>query len=117
MVSWRSSPALPFLPPFSARLAWSNSSAGLQQQDGEALQFVSTELQDDLKIRTLASVQQGGQHEDPNADALKEAPEELRKDRGFMLMVMKANGMALQWVTASYAWLRLLGVSASQECK
>ena len=58
-------------------------------QNGKAMQFVSTELQGDLKIRTLAAVQQ-------QAKALEEAPEELKKDRGFMIMVMKANGMALE---------------------
>ena len=72
--------------------------AGLEQQlcwppptnqDGKALQFVSTGLQDDPKIRTLAAVQQ-------DLEELKEAPEELKKDKEFMIWVMKANAMALE---------------------
>ena len=53
------------------------------------MQFVSTELQDDPKISTLAAVQQ-------KAAALKEAPDELKKDMEFMITVMKANGKALE---------------------
>ena len=62
-----------------------------QQQDGQALQFVSTGLQDDPKIRTLAAVQQ-------DAKAWNEAPEELKKDKEFMIRVMKANGGALKHI-------------------
>ena len=62
-----------------------------QQQDGKALQFASTDLQNDPKIRTLAAVQQ-------QARALKEAPEELKMDKEFIIMVMKANGRALEHI-------------------
>ena len=73
-------PTCPTLPPFSARPAGSNSSAGLkqqqdgQQQDGRALQYCSRELQKDPKISTIAAVRRNGQ-------ALKDVPEEMKRDR------------------------------------
>ena len=53
-------PTRPTLPPFSARPAWSNSSAGLQQQqDGRALEFVSQEMKGDRELCTAAVTQDG----------------------------------------------------------
>ena len=86
-------PTRPTLPPFSARPAWSNSSAGLQQQqDGKALQYCSAELQKDLKISTIAAVRQNGQ-------ALKNVPEEMKGDRDVCKAAVAQNGLALQWAS------------------
>ena len=62
-----------------------------QQQDGLALKWTSEEMQHDPKIWTLAAVQK-------EAKAWKEAPEELKRDKEFMIRVMKANGMALEHI-------------------
>ena len=59
-IHWQTSdflalPTRPTLPPFSARPAGSNSSAGLkQQQDGQALQWVSEEMKGDRELYTAA---------------------------------------------------------------
>ena len=44
------------------------------RQNGNALRYCSGELQNDLKIRTIATVRKNGQ-------ALKDAPEEMKGDR------------------------------------
>ena len=54
-------PTRPTLPPFSARPAWSNSSAGLQQQqqqDWRALEWASEEMKGDREL-CMAAVAQG----------------------------------------------------------
>ena len=51
-------PTRPTLPPFSARPAWSNSSAGLkQQQDGQALQWASEKMKGDRELCMAAVAQ------------------------------------------------------------
>ena len=63
-----------------------------QQQNGNALQYVSTELQKDLKIRTVATVRKNGQ-------ALKDVPEEMKEDREVCLAAVEQNWQALQHVS------------------
>ena len=64
-------PTRPTLPPFSARPAGSNSSAGLkQQQDGKALQWASEEMKGDREL-CMAAVAQDWR-------ALEHASEETR---------------------------------------
>ena len=67
-------PTRPTLPPFSARPAWSNSSACLQQQqDGEALHWASEEMKGDRELCTAAVAQ--------TWEALAFASEEMKGDR------------------------------------
>ena len=67
-------PTRPTLPPFSARPAWSNSSAGLQQQqDWKALQWASEEMKGDRELCMAAVGQTGLQ--------LEFVSEEMKGDR------------------------------------
>ncbi|MED6315580.1 MAG: DUF4116 domain-containing protein, partial [Verrucomicrobiota bacterium] len=79
-------PTRPTLPPFSARPAWSNSSAGLQQQqDGKALQWASEGMKGDREL-CMAAVAQSW-------CALKLVAKRLQKDE---TVLQAAKGSFLQ---------------------
>ena len=66
-----------------------------QQQNGDALKYCATELQRDLKIRTIATVRKNGQ-------ALKDTPEEMKEDRDVCKAAVAQNGhwQAIEWAFA-----------------
>merc|ERR1712072_406516 len=60
-------------------------------QDGEALQYCSTELQKDIKISTIAAVRRNGR-------ALKDVPEEIKVDRDVCIAFVAQDPHTLQHV-------------------
>ena len=95
-------PSRPALPPFSARPAGSNSSAGLkQQQDGKALQWASEEMKGDRELCTAAVAQR--------YEALEYAAHALRSDVDVVRTAVKP-GRQIQSTWNPEAWLRKKGV-------
>ena len=60
-----------------------------QQQKGDAHEHAGEVMKNDVTIVTLAAVQQ-------DEDAMRNAPSEMKEDKEFALLAMKANGQALQ---------------------
>ena len=90
---WRPTPPSLPLSPFSARLARSESSTGLDRQtdrqDGQALQWASEEMKGDREL-CMAAVAQHGL-------LLKDLPEEMKGDREMCMAAVAQDGKALQW--------------------